>query len=58
MQTKEDVTPPKDLFNPPGLLKDMYDFAEDIAQISQPELSIVGALALASVTCGRLSKLI
>lgn len=56
VQTKEDVKPPKDLFNPPGLLKDMYDFCEDIAQISQPELSIVAALALASVTCGRLYK--
>ena len=45
MQTKEDVKPPKDLFNPPGLLKDMYDFCEDIAQISQPELSIVAAIS-------------
>ena len=56
IQTQEDIQPPKDLFNPPGLLKDMYDYCEDIAQVSQPELSIVAALALASVTCGRLYR--
>ena len=54
--TREHIAPPKDLFNPPGMLKDMYKFCEEIAQISQPELSIVGALALASVTCGRLYR--
>jgi hypothetical protein len=54
--TREHIAPPKDLFNPPGMLKDMYKFCEEIAQISQPELSIVGALALASVSCGRLYR--
>ena len=34
----------------------MFDFCEDIAQVPQPELSLVGALALASVTCGRLYR--
>jgi hypothetical protein len=54
--TKEQVTPPKDLFNPPGILKDMFKFCEELAQVSQPELSVVGALALASVSCGRLYR--
>ena len=53
---KEQVIPPKDLFNPPGILKDMYKFCEEIAQVSQPELSIAGALALTSVVCGRLYR--
>ena len=56
VQTKEDIAPPKDLFNPPGILKDMFNFCEEIAQISQPELSLVGALSLASVACGRLYR--
>ena len=56
VQTKEDIRPPEDLFNPPGLLKDMYDYCEEIAQVSQPELSLVAALSLASVTCGRIFK--
>mgnify|MGYP003641399742 FL=1 len=56
IQSTESITPPKDLFSPPGLLKCMFDFCEDIAQVPQPELSLVGALALASVTCGRLYR--
>jgi len=56
IQSTESITPPKDLFSPPGLLKNMFDFCEDIAQVPQPELSLVGALALASVTCGRLYR--
>jgi hypothetical protein len=34
----------------------MFEFAEEIAQISQPELSLVGALALGSVACGRMFR--
>jgi hypothetical protein len=56
VQTKEDIAPPKDLYNPPGVLKNMFDFCEEIAQISQPELSMVGALALGSVSCGRMYR--
>ena len=56
VQTKEDIAPPKDLFNPPGVLKNMFEFCEEIAQISQPELSLVGALSLASVSCGRMYR--
>ena len=56
IQASENIVPPKDLYNPPGLLKDMYNFCGDIAQVPQPELSLVAALALASVTCGRLYR--
>tara|TARA_R100001369_G_scaffold11728_2_gene25514 strand:- start:9 stop:1655 length:1647 start_codon:yes stop_codon:yes gene_type:complete len=56
IQSTESITRPKDLFSPPGLLQNMFDFCEDIAQVPQPELSLVGALALASVTCGRLYR--
>jgi hypothetical protein len=34
----------------------MFKFCEEIAQVPQPELSLVGALALASVTCGRIYR--
>ena len=54
--TKEQISPPKNLFNPPGILKDMFKFCEDIAQVSQPELSVVAALSLISVVCGRLYR--
>tara|TARA_R110000803_G_scaffold161581_2_gene225254 strand:- start:2 stop:2122 length:2121 start_codon:yes stop_codon:yes gene_type:complete len=56
IQSKESINPPADLFSPPGLIKNMFDFCEDIAQVPQPELSLVGALALASVCCGRLYR--
>ena len=45
VQASENILPPENLYNPPGLLKNMYDFCEDIAQVSQPELSLVAALA-------------
>ena len=32
-QVTETIQKPKDLFNPPGLLKDMFKFCEDIAQV-------------------------
>ena len=56
VQASESIHKPKDLFNPPGLLKEMFKFCEEIAQVPQPELSLVGALALASVTCGRIYR--
>jgi len=55
-QSTESINRPSDLFSPPGLIQNMFDFCEDIAQVPQPELSLVGALALASVTCGRLYR--
>ena len=56
IQASETIQKPKDLFNPPGLLKDMFNFCEEIAQVPQPELSLIGALSLASVTCGRIYR--
>ena len=56
IQATESIQKPKDLFNPPGLLKDKFEFCEEIAQVPQPELSLIGALALASVTCGRIYR--
>jgi len=56
IQATESIQKPKDLFNPPGLLKYMFEFCEEIAQVPQPELSLIGALALASVTCGRIYR--
>ena len=55
-QSTESINRPNDLFSPPGLIQNMFDFCEDIAQVPQPELSLVGALALASVACGRLYR--
>jgi hypothetical protein len=56
IQSTESIKRPDNLFQPPGLLKNMFQFCEDLAQVPQPELSLVGALALASVTCGRLYR--
>ena len=56
VQASESIHKPRNLFHPPGLLKDMFKFCEEIAQVPQPELSLVGALALASVTCGRIYR--
>ncbi len=56
IQASETIQKPKNLFNPPGLLKDMFKFCEEIAQVPQPELSLIGALALASVVCGRIYR--
>ena len=52
----EKIDPPRDLLRPPGILKEMCDFCEEIAQVSQPELSVIAALSLVSVTCGRLYR--
>jgi hypothetical protein len=56
VQAAEEIKQPVDLFKPPGLLKEMFDFCEEIAQVPQPELSLIGSLALASVACGRLYR--
>ncbi len=34
----------------------MYKFCEEIAKVSQPELSILAALSLVSVSCGRIFR--
>ena len=51
-----DVTEPNDLYEPPGILKDIYDYSEEVAQISQPALSMQASLALGSVALGRMYK--
>ena len=56
VKEQDNISRPKNLFNPPGLLKDMFDFCESLAQVPQPELSVVAALSLASVSCGRLYR--
>ena len=56
VQASESIHKPRNLFHPPGLLRDMFKFCEEIAQVPQPELSLVGALALASETCGRIYR--
>ena len=56
VNASEKIDPPKDLFNPPGILKEMYRFCEEMAKVSQPELSIIASLSLASVCCGRLYR--
>ena len=51
-----DVTEPNDLYDPPGILKDIYNYSEEVAQISQPALSMQASLALGSVALGRMYK--
>ena len=51
-----DVTEPNDLYEPPGILKDIYSYSEEVAQISQPALSMQESLALGSVALGRMYK--
>jgi hypothetical protein len=51
-----DVTEPNDLYEPPGILKDIYNYSEEVAQISQPALSMQASLALGSVALGRMYK--
>ena len=51
-----DVTEPNDLYEPPGILKDIYSYSEEVAQISQPALSMQASLALGSVALGRMYK--
>ena len=50
------VTEPNDLYEPPGILKDIYNYSEEVAQISQPALSMQASLALGSVALGRMYK--
>ena len=50
------IKEPENLYSPPGILKDIYEYSESIAQISQPALSLQSALGLASVAAGRMYK--
>jgi hypothetical protein len=50
------IAEPVDLFSPPGILKDIFDYSEQVAQIAQPALSMQASLALGSVALGRMYK--
>ena len=50
------IKEPDNLYSPPGILKNIYEYSESIAQIAQPALSLQSALGLASVAAGRMYK--
>jgi hypothetical protein len=50
------IKEPTELYNPPGIIKDIYEYSEQIAQISQPALSLQSALGVGSVAAGRMYK--
>ena len=50
------IKEPAELYNPPGIIKDIYQYSEKIAQISQPALSLQSALGVGSVAAGRMYK--
>ena len=50
------IKEPSELYNPPGIIKDIYEYSEQIAQISQPGLSLQSALGVGSVAAGRMYK--
>ena len=50
------IKEPAELYSPPGIIKDIYEYSEKIAQISQPALSLQSALGLGSVAAGRMYK--
>ena len=50
------IKEPEELYSPPGIIKDIYEYSEKIAQISQPALSLQSALGLGSVAAGRMYK--
>ena len=56
IQRKYNVIEPKDLYSPPGIIKDVFEYSEEIAQIQQPALSMQTALALGSVALGRMYR--
>ena len=50
------IKEPSGLYSPPGIIKDIYEYSEQIAQISQPALSLQSALGVGSVAAGRMYK--
>ena len=50
------IKEPNGLYSPPGIIKDIYEYSEQIAQISQPALSLQSALGVGSVAAGRMYK--
>jgi len=56
ISTTRTVKEPVNLFSPPGVLKDIYEYSEKIAHISQPAISMQAALSLGSVALGRMYR--
>ena len=56
ISTTKSVNEPVNLFSPPGVLKDIYEYSEQIAHISQPAISMQAALSLGSVALGRMYR--
>lgn len=56
ISTTKNVNEPVNLFSPPGVLKDIYEYSEQIAHISQPAISMQAALSLGSVALGRMYR--
>ena len=56
ISTTKTVKEPVNLFSPPGVLKDIYEYSEKIAHISQPAISMQAALSLGSVALGRMYR--
>ena len=50
------IKEPKDLYDPPGILKKVFEYSKKIAHIQQPALSMQTALAFGSVALGRIYK--
>ena len=56
IKSTHSITEPTNLYSPPGVLKDIYDYSENIAKISQPAISMQAALSVGSVAAGRMYK--
>jgi len=56
IKSTHSITEPTNLYNPPGVLKDIYDYSENIAKISQPAISMQAALSVGSVAAGRMYR--
>ena len=50
------IKEPKDLYDPPGVLKKVFEYSKRIAHIQQPALSMQTALAFGSVALGRIYR--
>ena len=56
IKSTHSITEPTNLYSPPGILKDIYDYSENIAKISQPAISMQAALSVGSVAAGRMYR--
>ena len=56
IKSTHSIKEPTNLYSPPGVLKDIYDYSENIAKISQPAISMQAALSVGSVAAGRMYR--